>query len=100
MLWMRRNVPAYAADGIRLNTVAPGYTQTPMTEIIQRDPANTKMLQDFAASIPVGGKAAQPEEIAYAINFLLSPRASFVCGVLLFVDGGQDTVLRPNLEAF
>ena len=77
-----------------------GNTQTPMTEISQRDPANTKMLQDFTASIPVGGKTAQPEEIAYAINFLLSPRASFVCGVFLFVDGGQDTVLRPNLEAF
>jgi NAD(P)-dependent dehydrogenase (short-subunit alcohol dehydrogenase family) len=64
-----------------------GYTQTPMTEISQRDPANTKMLQDFAASIPVGGKATQPEEIAYAINFLLSPRPSFVCGVLLFIAG-------------
>jgi hypothetical protein len=71
-----------------------------MTQISQRDPANTKMLQDFAASIPVGGKAEQPEDIAYAINFLLSLRPSFVCGVLLFIDGGQDTVLRPNLEAF
>jgi NAD(P)-dependent dehydrogenase (short-subunit alcohol dehydrogenase family) len=77
-----------------------GYRQTPMTEISQRHPANTKILQDFAASIPVGGKAAQPEEIAYAINFLLGPRARFVCGVLLFIDGGQDTVLRPNLEAY
>ncbi len=52
-----------------------GYTQTPMTEISQRDPTNTKMFLDIAASIPVGGKAAQPEEIAYAINFLLSPCA-------------------------
>jgi NAD(P)-dependent dehydrogenase (short-subunit alcohol dehydrogenase family) len=49
-----------------------GYAQTPMTEISQREPTNTKIFQDIAASTPVGGKAAQPEEIAYAINFLLS----------------------------
>jgi NAD(P)-dependent dehydrogenase (short-subunit alcohol dehydrogenase family) len=91
--WVRRN--AVTADwigaGIRLNAIAPGVIETPMT---------AKDL-DFIMSIPDTfpvpiGRPGRPEEIASFLTFLLSPDASFFCGSVLFVDGGSDAALRPN----
>jgi NAD(P)-dependent dehydrogenase (short-subunit alcohol dehydrogenase family) len=94
-LWMRRNVAAYAADGVRMNAVAPGITMTNMTEEISKDEQFGEAIKQFAEMTPVGG-SAQPEQIASAMCFLLSQEASFICGSVLFVDGGTDAMIRPD----
>lgn len=93
--WMRSNVPAYAAAGIRMNAVAPGYTQTPMTEQVENDPTYGPAIKEFMASIPVGFPG-KPEDQAAATSFLLGPEARFICGAVLFVDGGHDAMFRPG----
>lgn len=93
--WMRRNAPDYAKQGVRLNAVAPGYTRTPMTIEGEKDPVYGDAIRDFLASIPIG-RAGEPADIAAAVTFLLGPEASFVCGSVLFVDGGHDAMLRPD----
>lgn len=93
--WMRRNTAAFAKDGVRLNAVAPGFTQTPMTNAVASDPTYGDAIKQFMASIPVG-RPGQPEDMANAVNYLLSDDASFVCGSVLFVDGGHDAMLRPD----
>ncbi|MCB1695526.1 MAG: SDR family oxidoreductase [Halioglobus sp.] len=93
--WMRGHVADYAAAGIRMNAVAPGYTQTPMTEQVENDPTYGPAIKEFMASIPVGFPG-KPEDQAAATSFLLSPEARFICGSVLFVDGGHDAVFRPD----
>ena len=94
--WMRQAVPDFAADDIRLNTVVPGFTDTPMASRDGADPETIKLYDDFQSLIPLGQRMGKPEEVAAGINFLLSSEASFVCGSVLFVDGGHDTNLRPG----
>ena len=93
--WMRRNTAEYAAQGIRMNAVAPGYTETPMTAAVKDDPNYGDAIRQFVASIPVGRPGA-PEDMAKAVSFLLSDDASFFCGAVLFVDGGHDAMMRPD----
>lgn len=93
--WMRRNTAAYAALGVRLNAVAPGYTETPMTEAVAKDAAYGDAIRAFIASIPLR-RSGKPDDIAAAVSYLLSDEASFVCGSVLFVDGGHDAMLRPD----
>ncbi len=97
--WMRQQVPAYAADGIRLNAVVPGFTDTPMNAR-ERTPEMQKAADDFQSKIPLGQRMGKPEEVAAGIVFMLSAEASFVCGSVLFVDGGHDTNLRSGTVAF
>jgi NAD(P)-dependent dehydrogenase (short-subunit alcohol dehydrogenase family) len=73
-----------AARGIAVNGVNPGSVLTPMTADAFRDPARRARL---VAATPLG-RAAEPAEIAEAIVWLLSPRASYVHGELINVDGG------------
>ena len=74
----------YAARGIRINSVCPGYVETPMTDPQRSDEAARLAI---AAAHPIG-RVAQPEEIAEAVLWLASPRSSFVVGANLLVDGG------------
>lgn len=92
--WMRTNVADYAAAGVRMNAVAPGYTQTPMTEQVEKDPTYGPAIKQFMDSIPVGFPG-KPEDQAAATSFLLGPEAKFICGSVLFVDGGHDAMFRP-----
>jgi 3-oxoacyl-[acyl-carrier protein] reductase len=69
--------------GIMVNSVAPGFTDTPMTRSMP-----IELYAQAEASEP-SGKAADPAEIANAVSFLASPRTSFINGQVLFVDGGK-----------
>lgn len=71
-----------ARKGITVNAVAPGFTDTDMARAI---PAN--VLDQIKAMTPMG-RLGTPEEIAYAVCFLASPRSSFVTGHVLSVNGG------------
>lgn len=93
--WVRRNAAEYARQGIRLNALAPGYTQTPMTAQVENDPTYGEAIKKFMDSIPVG-RPGQPEDMAKATKFLLGPDSSFICGIVLFVDGGHDAMMRAD----
>ena len=95
VLWMRRNVVAYAAAGVRLNAVAPGITQTPLTEQVMADPELGEAMKQFAGMVPWGG-TAKPADIANVMRFMLSKESNFVCGSVFFVDGGSDAMLRSD----
>jgi NAD(P)-dependent dehydrogenase (short-subunit alcohol dehydrogenase family) len=75
----------YAAQGVRVNTVAPGPTRTPASASMG------EMFDALAASTPAG-HAATPEEIAATVSFLASDDASFIYGAILHVDGGRVAV--------
>jgi Tropinone reductase 1 len=74
----------WAADGIRVNTVAPWFIRTPLTEPLLARP-------DFMARViartPLG-RVGEPEEIAAAVAFLCLPGAAYLTGQCLVVDGG------------
>ena len=95
-IWLRSASKVYAENGIRLNAVAPGFTQTPLTDAGRSDPEFAEVLEEFIKSIPIG-RPGLPEDIAEATCFLLDPKkAGFISGTILFVDGGHDAMLRPN----
>jgi NAD(P)-dependent dehydrogenase (short-subunit alcohol dehydrogenase family) len=73
-----------AADGIRVNALAPGVIETPMTESTREDPSR---LSGFMKRTPLG-RVGQPEELVGPVVFLASSMASYVNGVILPVDGG------------
>lgn len=80
-------------DGIRFNSLLPGWTKTErVLEIFdfragQNDSSIEQEMEQITAEIPLG-RMASPEEIGRAAAFLLSPAASYITGVMLTVDGG------------
>jgi len=74
----------WAPLGLRVNAVAPTYTDTPFVRAVVEDPAK---LQRIVDATPLR-RLAQPEEVADAIVFLLSDRAAMITGHTLPVDGG------------
>lgn len=93
--WVRRNAPAWAAAGVRLNAVAPGLIKTPLSAVATSDPRFADAMKDFEATIPIG-RAGQPADIAAPVLFLLGPQAGFICGSMIFIDGGHDAAFRPD----
>ena len=75
----------YAADGIRVNAVAPGPVATPMT--VAAHDSNAKLPASFASHLLIK-RYARPEEIAAVICFLLSDAASYVTATTVLADGG------------
>jgi 3-oxoacyl-[acyl-carrier protein] reductase len=79
----------YAAEGITVNAVAPGWIATA---------SQTRIEQRAGALTPLG-RSGTPEEVAAAVRFLVDPSASYITGQLLVVDGGnslpEDRSWRP-----
>ena len=78
---------AWAADGIRVNAVAPGTIRTERVRRLPEEPGGTEYLGAIERRHPVG-RLGEPEEVARAILFLASDEASFITGAILPVDGG------------
>ena len=74
----------WAAYGVNVNAVAPGYVRTDNTQALQDDPERSEQI---LVRIPAG-RWAEPEDIAGPIVFLSSPAADYVHGTVLPVDGG------------
>ena len=85
----------YAKEGIRVNAVCPGPTDTPMLRVFVARPDSQlpagetpeSLVKKRGGQVPMG-RPAQPEEVANAALFLISDEASYITGVALPVDGG------------
>jgi NAD(P)-dependent dehydrogenase (short-subunit alcohol dehydrogenase family) len=77
----------YAAEGIRVNGVIPGYTDTPMNDYVERPAAHERLI----ATIPLR-RQGSAGEVANVIAFLASDEASYVTGAVWAADGGMTAI--------
>lgn len=75
---------AWAADGIRVNALAPGWIATPLTEELRNSDVQSRAILDRTPLARWGN----PEDLVGPALFLASPGASFITGAVLHVDGG------------
>jgi NAD(P)-dependent dehydrogenase (short-subunit alcohol dehydrogenase family) len=78
----------YARDGIRVNAVIPGFTDTPLVRQVME---NEEWREGLIGTIPLG-RPGRPEEVAAMMLFLASDEASYATGAAFFVDGGITAV--------
>lgn len=90
---VRQRASAWGQAGVRLNTVAPGATETPLLQAGLQDPRYGEAIKNFVAPL---ARRAEPREMAAVVAFLMSEGASFVHGAQWYVDGGIDAVTRPT----
>lgn len=92
----------HAAQGIRINAIAPGSVDTPMlrwsADVVAPETNQNEVINNWGQSHLLG-RVAYPEEIAEVVAFLLSARASFVTGSIYPVDGGLLSQLPVRLPA-
>ncbi len=94
--WMKRKAVLWIQQGVRMNAIAPGMTNTAMTNAQRAlSPELDAALDHFAESSPMGF-AATPKMIVEVILFLLSEQSSFMCGAVVYADGGHAAVFNPD----
>ncbi|GEP49021.1 SDR family oxidoreductase [Microbacterium saccharophilum] len=93
--WVRRQAVTarWAGAGIRLNAIAPGAILTPLLERQLATPDEAKAIRSFP--VPIGGFGV-PSQLAEWVVFMLSDAADFLCGSVVFVDGGSDAWFRAD----
>ncbi|TGD89195.1 SDR family oxidoreductase [Mycolicibacterium sp. CH28] len=93
--WVRRHAVTreWAGAGIRLNAIAPGAILTPLLEKQLATPAEAKTIHAFP--VPIGG-FGDAGQLADWVVFMLSDAADFLCGSVVFVDGGSDAYFRSD----
>ncbi|KAA0086662.1 SDR family oxidoreductase [Mycolicibacterium sp. P9-64] len=93
--WVRREAVTreWAGAGIRLNALAPGAIMTPLLEEQLSDPKRAKLVRSFP--VPTGGYGGAGQ-LADWVLFMLSDAADFLCGSVVFVDGGTDAYFRAD----
>lgn len=77
--------------GVRVNSVAPGWTSSPMNVELRTDPANAELFENIKSKILMG-RFADASEVAAAVVFLAGASASYITGQTLMVDGGWSVV--------
>jgi NAD(P)-dependent dehydrogenase (short-subunit alcohol dehydrogenase family) len=90
---MRRRAGALGTAGVRVNAVAPGPFDSGVLQTTLADPTLAPLVDALPSPL---GRRGTAEEVAAAVDFLLSPEASNVHGSLLFVDGGIDASVSPE----
>ena len=78
----------YGPRGIRVNCVAPGLVRTPLTARLTANEASLKA----STAMHALGRIGEPQDVAKAIEWLLSPEQSWITGQLLGIDGGLGSV--------
>lgn len=91
---IRHRAIEWGPRGIRVNGIVPGMTATPMVAEIMED----KEMGPFVDMIPCPlGRKGTAAEMAGVIDFLLSDAAAYITGSMIWVDGGTDAAIRPDL---
>jgi NAD(P)-dependent dehydrogenase (short-subunit alcohol dehydrogenase family) len=80
--YTRSQALTYADKGIRINSVSPGYINTPLLAKLPKD-----VTDSMVSKMPIG-RLGKPEEIAEVVAFLVSDKASLIVGASISVDGG------------
>lgn len=88
---VRSAAMTYARQGVRINAVAPGLTETPLAAPLLRVEAS----RAFSEALHPLGRLGRPDDIASAIAFLLGPESSWITGQVLGVDGGLGAGQAP-----
>ncbi len=93
--WVRRHAvrPEWAGSGVRLNALAPGAIMTPLLQEQLSSPRQAKAVRSFP--VPIGG-FGEAGHMADWMCFMLSDSADFLCGSVVFVDGGSDAYFRAD----